>query len=182
MENLLKQVFDKISSYNIFNNLYPGIIFCYILKFMFSKIVFTDNWYENLIICYFIGMILNRIGSAVIYPIMKKFKYKNVPILNEATYDDYEYASKKDSLIITLSEVNNTYRTLLSCFVCALIYKISTLFNSLFIRLNFNFFQKNKDWFILIVLILLFSISYIKQTNYVKKRVESLKSRMGLNK
>ena len=90
MENLLKQVFDKISSYNIFNNLYPGIIFCYILKFMFSKIVFTDNWYENLIICYFIGMILNRIGSAVIYPIMKKFKYKNVPILNEATYDDYE--------------------------------------------------------------------------------------------
>ena len=28
MEEILKSISEKISSYNIFNNLFPGIIFC----------------------------------------------------------------------------------------------------------------------------------------------------------
>lgn len=36
MEEILKPIIEKISSYNIFNNLYPGILFIYLLKFMFG--------------------------------------------------------------------------------------------------------------------------------------------------
>ena len=49
MGDIIKQIIDKISSYNIFNNLYPGIIFCYLLKIMFKINILVDNWFENLI-------------------------------------------------------------------------------------------------------------------------------------
>lgn len=72
MADIVKQVVEKISSYNIFNNLYPGILFIYLLKFMFGTNILSDNWFENLIVCYFVGMVLSRIGSIIIEPIMKK--------------------------------------------------------------------------------------------------------------
>lgn len=31
MEEILKSISEKISSYNIFNNLFPGIIFCSVM-------------------------------------------------------------------------------------------------------------------------------------------------------
>jgi len=182
MDIVLKQIVDKISSYNIFNNLYPGIVFCYILKFIFKISILTDNWFENLVVFYFVGMTLSRIGSILIEPLMRNIRIKNKSLIKYTSYDDYECASKKDSIIVTLSEVNNTYRTMLSCFVCAFIYKICSLINSLLIRIGCDFFQKSKDWFFLIFFILLFALSYIKQTGYVKKRVDSLMKRMGYNK
>lgn len=170
MEDILKQVVDKISSYNIFNNLYPGIIFCYLLKVMFNINVLTNNWFENFIVFYFVGMLLSRVGSLIIEPLIKKVKIKKNNILKQAPYSDYKKASDSDPLISTLNEVNNTYRTLTSCFFCAFIYKI---YNVICIKFKFSFFQDNKDWIILIGLIILFSCSYVKQTNYIRKRVEA---------
>ena len=66
MEEILKPIIEKISSYNIFNNLYPGILFIYLLKFMFGINILSDNWFENLIVFYFVGMVLSRIGSIII--------------------------------------------------------------------------------------------------------------------
>ena len=109
MEELLKQIVEKISSYNIFNNLYPGILFIYLLKFIFEINLLSDNWLENLIVFYFVGMVLSRIGSIIIEPIMKKIK-----LIKYAPYSDYVKASSIEPLVDTLSEVNNTYRTLLS--------------------------------------------------------------------
>ena len=47
MEEIIKSISDKISSYNIFNNLFPGIVFCSVLtkitRFSFS----ADNILEN---------------------------------------------------------------------------------------------------------------------------------------
>ena len=60
MNVILKQIIDKISSYNIFNNLYPGILLCYLLKFMFDINILSDNWFENLILFYFIGMVISK--------------------------------------------------------------------------------------------------------------------------
>ena len=80
MEDILKQVIDKISSYNILNYLYPGILFCYLLGILFDRDILSDNWTENLIICYFVGMVLSRIGSVIIEPIMKKNKGKETTV------------------------------------------------------------------------------------------------------
>lgn len=182
MGDVIKQIIDKISSYNIFNNLYPGIIFCYLLKIMFKINILVDNWFENLIIFYFVGMVLSRVGSVIIEPSMQKIKHKKEPLLKYAPYKDYERASAINPLVATLSETNNTYRTLLSCFVCATTFKIILFINDNLIQFKCEFFQNNKDWFILIFLVWLFSKSYIKQTDYVRKRVESLLEKMGPRK
>lgn len=174
MDELLKQIVGKISSYNIFNNLYPGILFCYDLKIVLDINLLSNNWFENLILFYFAGMVISRIGSVIIEPIMKKIKIKKKLLLQFAVYSDYEKACKEDSLVATLSETNNTYRTVLSCFICTFVFKVCIVINKVCIENKFTFFQENKDWIILILLILLFAFSYVKQTSYVRKRVESI--------
>lgn len=172
MEKLLAQIVEKISSYNIVNNLYPGILFVYVLKIMFGTDLLLNNWFENLIVFYFVGMVLSRIGSIIIEPVMKKIK-----IIKYAPYQDYVKASSIDPLVATLSETNNTYRTLLSTFICVFMYKLGASINEICLKNEITFLQENKDCIFLILLILLFVFSYVKQTSYVRKRVESVLKR-----
>lgn len=176
MEEILAQIVEKISSYNIVNNLYPGILFVYVLKIMFGTNLLSNNWFENLIVFYFVGMVLSRIGSIIIEPVMKKIK-----IIKYAPYQDYVKASGIDPLVDTLSETNNTYRTLLSTFICAFVYKLGVSINEVCLKNKVTFLQENKDWILLILLILLFVFSYVKQTSYVRKRVESVLKRKNIN-
>lgn len=176
MEKILAQIVEKISSYNIVNNLYPGILFVYVLKIMFGTNLLSNNWFENLIVFYFVGMVLSRIGSIVIEPVMKKIK-----IIKYAPYQDYVKASSIDPLVDTLSETNNTYRTLLSTFICAFVYKLGVSINEVCLKNKITFLQENKDWILLTVLILLFVFSYVKQTSYVRKRVESVLKRKNID-
>lgn len=176
MEEILAQMVEKISSYNIVNNLYPGILFVYVLKIMFGTNLLSNNWFENLIVFYFVGMVLSRIGSIIIEPIMKKIK-----IIKYAPYQDYVKASSIDPLVDTLSETNNTYRTLLFTFICAFVYKFGASINEVCLKNKITFLQENKDWILLTLLILLFVFSYVKQTSYVRKRVESVLKRKNID-
>lgn len=176
MEKILAQIVEKISSYNIVNNLYPGILFVYVLKIMFGTNLLSNNWVENLIVFYFVGMVLSRIGSIAIEPIIKKIK-----IIKCAPYQDYVKASSIDPLVDTLSETNNTYRTLLSTFICAFVYKLGASINEVCLKNKITFLQENKDWILLTLLILLFVFSYVKQTSYVRKRVESVLKRKNID-
>lgn len=177
MEGLLKPIIEKISSYNIFNNLFPGILFCCLLKRMLGIVIMSDDWIENFVICYFVGVIISRIGSIVIEPIMKKIKIRKKPLLSLASYSDYEMASKIEPLVVTLSETNSTYRTLLSCFICIFVFKIWSLINELCAEANITFLQDGIEWIILLLLIVLFSFSYVKQTSYVSRRIEIIVKR-----
>ena len=156
--------------------MYPGILFVYVLKIMFGTNLLSNNWFENLIVFYFVGMVLSRIGSIVIEPVMKKIK-----IIKYAPYQDYVKASGIDTLVGTLSETNNTYRTLLSTFICAFVYKLGASINEVCLKNKITFLQENKDWILLTVLILLFVFSYVKQTSYVRKRVESVLKRKNID-
>ena len=176
MEEILAQIVEKISSYNIVNNLYPGILFVYVLKIMFGTNLLSNNWFENLIVFYFVGMVLSRIGSIIIEPIMKKIK-----IIKYAPYQDYVKASSIDPLVDTLSETNNTYRTLLSTFICVFVYKLGASINEVCLKNKITFLQENKDWILLTLLVLLFVFSYVKQTSYVRKRVESVLKRKNID-
>lgn len=174
MNEMIMQIINKISSYNIFTNLYPGIVFCYLLKHITNVEIIRDNWFENLVIFYFFGMLVSRIGSLIIEPILQKIKFtKKGPLLKKASYEDYEEASNNKPLIPVLSEVNNTYRTLLSAFVCMLFCKIYFIIKEILINNKFNIFEKADDWIILILLITIFLCSYVKQTTYIRKNVEA---------
>lgn len=49
MEEILAQIVGKISSYNIVNNLYPGILFVYVLKIMFGTNLCLEQIYYQII-------------------------------------------------------------------------------------------------------------------------------------
>ncbi len=159
----MKDILEKLSTYNIFNYLLPGVIFVIIARefsgynFIQNEIVLSSFLY------YFIGMIISRFGSVIIEPILKKITF-----LKFEDYKNYVIASKKDTKIELLSEVNNTYRTICSMCVMLIILNIYSVFNS---NKNVSF---EPDFYIIIsVILIMFLFAYRKQTNYITKRIQS---------
>ena len=153
---------EKLSSYNILNNLIPGAVYCFLMKFICSVDFISDNIISDILIYYFVGMIISRLGSVVIEPL-----YKKIRIVSFADYPKYIEAEKKDDQVAILSETNNTYRTMVALCVIVLI-SILTIF-------IFNLFGWNKKIMVYItigMLVILFSLSYRKQTKYIKARVQ----------
>ena len=159
----MKEVFEKISSYNIFNFLVPGILFVIFSKVFIGYNLFLQNDFMGAFLYYFIGMIISRFGSLIIEPFLKWSTF-----IKFADYKRFVLASQKDEKIAVLSEVNNTYRTLLSLFILLLGLKA-------FRFLKFRFaISDNCTYFILIFLLLImFLFSYRKQTNYITKRIDA---------
>ena len=159
----MKDILEKLSTYNIFNYLLPGVIFVIIAR-EFSGYNFIQN--DILLagfLYYFIGMIISRFGSVIIEPILKKTTF-----LKFEDYKNYVIASKKDSKIEMLSEVSNSYRTICSMCIVLILLNLYSVFNG-----NSNV-PSEPDFYIIISLILImFLFAYRKQTNYITKRIQS---------
>jgi len=172
MEDMANQIFGKITSYNIFNNLFPGITFCSALSRLTRFNITADSILEQLFVWYFVGVIISRIGSIFVEGLLKKIKVKGKPYLVFAEYKEYTEASKSNPFIETLSEANNTYRTIISLLICTgIVYLYDTLLYDMVVEYCafLNYIVAIIVW---IFLIILFIISYKKQTNYIKKQVE----------
>lgn len=160
---IVKEIIEKLSTYNIFNYLLPGVIFVII-----SKEYIGYNFTQNDILLagflnYFIGMFISRFGSVILEPLLR--------ITNFIKFEDYKNfvaASKKDNKIELLSEVNNSYRTI--CSMCLLLILVN-LYSKFIDDMNKS---SQIDFYIVILIILImFLFAYRKQTNYVVKRVQS---------
>lgn len=159
----MKDIIDKISSYNIFNYLFPGVLFVVIAKHLTDYDFIQEDNLLGAFLYYFIGMVISRFGSVIIEPFLKKIK-----LLKFREYKKYVSASKKDTKIELLSEVNNTYRTLNSMMVLLLLLK---LYNTLSTKYGFD---NSVSLITLTILIfVLFIFSYRKQTNYITKRIDA---------
>lgn len=159
----MKDIIDKISSYNIFNYLFPGVLFVIISKRLTDYDFVQDDNILGAFLYYFIGMVISRFGSVIIEPILKKVKF-----LKFREYNKYVIASKKDSKIELLSEVNNTYRTLNSMMISILCLKI---YKS--IETKFSLDNSVSLVTLTILIFILFIFSYRKQTNYITKRIDA---------
>jgi hypothetical protein len=105
----MKELLDKITSYNLFNYLLPGIVFVFLAKEFTDYDLVQDKEIIGAFLYYFIGMVISRIGSLIFEPFLKWIK-----VIKLADYKDFIIASKADAKIELLSEANNTYRTLAS--------------------------------------------------------------------
>ena len=52
----MESLFEKISAYNIFNNIIPGAVFCYFFNLFFSVNLGGDGTAYNLCLFYFWGV------------------------------------------------------------------------------------------------------------------------------
>ena len=159
----MKELLGKLSSYNIFNNLFPGIIFAVLVSKVTNFNLIQQDILVGAFYYYFIGTIISRIGSLIVEPILKKLKF-----LNFASYDLFVAAYKKDAKIEILSEVNNMYRTI--CAVIILVF-FSILFEKL--TLYFSIPPLLSNILLLFLIFIMFIFAYKKQTSYVRSRVIS---------
>ncbi len=159
----MKELLDKLSSYNIFNYLLPGVLFVVLLDKLTTYSFIQENLLIGAFVYYFVGLVVSRFGSLVIEPLLKKTSF-----VKFAAYADFVSASKKDAKIDVLSEVNNTYRTLCAMFVLLL---LSMGYQSL--QSAFPALESWNSYIVVVLLLVMFLLSYKKQTQYVKRRVEA---------
>lgn len=157
----MKDLLDKLSSYNVFNYLLPGVLFAYALDTVSTYNLTSLNILIGVFIYYFLGLVISRIGSLILDPILKKIGF-----IKFAPYADFVASAKTDPKIEVLSEMNNMYRTL--CAMVLLIVVIK-LYDRLTIELPI--LVEYTTYIATFALLVLFLFSYRKQTEYIKKRV-----------
>ena len=177
MEEIGKSMLEKISSYNILNNFLPGIIFCYMVKFFTNYELDKGSNWENIFIYYFWGLVISRVGSIIIESLLLKITIKSKGsnlkenYIKRAPYEEYSRVSEKQSFIKILNEINNVYRTMISVFVCVLMIKLYEVI-SIYIQKFVGGMGFIEDILFLLGGMILFIMSYKKQTDYIRKRVQ----------
>lgn len=161
MSDLIETLVEKVSSYNIFNYLFPGAVFLAGLEIACSYPLPNWNTVLFLVIAYFVGMTLSRIGSLIVGPFLKW-----VGFVKFCDYKDFLSAERNDKTLTTLSQENNTFRTLITVFAGLVVAKI--------IKVIVQYFPDIRcwlHWLWPIALLFLFLFSYRKMTTFIVRRV-----------
>lgn len=161
----MEKVIDKISTYNLFNYLLPGVLFIVLAKnFLFIDLTQGDI-VLNVFIYYFVGLVISRFGSLLIEILLKRLRF-----LKFAEHEDFISASKNDSKLEILSQENNMYRTFIAVFVLLLLSKLY-----FYTRTIYPFLQSYDFYILISLLLVMFLYSYRKQTTYIFKRINATK-------
>ena len=163
---------EKLGSYHILTNLLPGAFFMLTSRGFFGIGLPTANVAEDIVVFYFVGLIINRIGSLIVEPALKRCSF-----VKFAPHADYIKAVSIDSKIDVLSETNILLRTLLTCVILLPIIKLADIMYS-----KFPIIMQNFSWVIIILLIALFLFAFKKQSDYIRKRVEAVNSQPAKDK
>ncbi|WP_300381361.1 hypothetical protein [Henriciella sp.] len=159
MNEFLKQ----ISSYNLFNYLFPGAIFCLLADNFFHHKLILEDLFAAFFFYYFIGLVISRVGSVLLEPVLRGLGF--VPTND---YSAFVQTNTADEKLDVLSEANNVYRTMIALPICLAIYQGGyVLATSLSMPLSI------RGAFFLVALLLLFLASYRKQNAYISKRIEA---------
>ncbi len=159
----MKELLDKVGQYQLFNYLFPGVVFAAILKKIGSYDLIGDNLIVAAFVCYFAGMVISRVGSLLVGPALRE-----LGVLRFKPYPEFIKASRKDPKLDTLSQENNTYRTITAMFLMVGVAKLYEWVGSICCCLD--------GWKIIIVgvlLLALFIFAYRKQTHLITKRIEA---------
>lgn len=162
----MEQFIDKLSSYNLFNHLFPGALFIIFINNFTPYSFKQENVILDIVLYYFIGLVLSRVGSLIVEPLLKKINF-----LKFTTHAEFLEASMVDSKLDVLSETNNMYRTL-----CSIIILLIIMISYNLLSLRYQFLNNWAECIVLGFLLILFIYSYQKQTNYIFSRIKSLLS------
>ncbi|MER9729873.1 hypothetical protein [Mesorhizobium sp. M0217] len=156
----MSDILAKISSYNLFNNLVPGAILSALLSVLDIYHIESLSVVADLVVYYFLGMIVSRVGSIIADPILRL-----VRLLPQRNYPAFIVASAKDEKILVLLETSNMYRTIFALLLVVLAaYDLRSLSTGLSTATAINCG--------LLALAALFLVSYLKQNYFITKRVE----------
>lgn len=169
MGDAISKLFEQINTYEILNNIIPGTVFVAIVERLTSFSIRTENIWIDLVLFYFFGLSVGRIGSLILGKLIKKLK-----LVSFASYTEYIKAEQKDKRVQELSSINNMYRTYTSVGFCVL---LAVGFDC-FWRIIKGYAYSKTIVIVLgcIFLCALFAFSYVEQTRYVVKRIGTINS------
>lgn len=158
---ILEKFIDKIDSYNIFTSIIPGCVLARLLSLLGLYDVQVEGTVASLVLYYFFGVVAGRIGSLIV-----ESKLLAWHMINYAPRKEYIKAAQEDTDIKKLLEVSNMYRTFAGVFLLLLITKAYQIVAG-FLNLS----SAVTGWLSVATLLLLFVLSFIKQTENMVKRV-----------
>ncbi len=161
----MEKIIEKISTYNLFNYLLPGVLFTVFAKYFLYIDLTQGDIVLDIFLYYFIGLVVSRFGSLAIESILKKIQF-----LRFNKYEDFIIASKDDPKIDIFSEANNMYRTFTALFTLLLLSKLYFFIQQLYPAL-----QKWNLCILIVLLLVMFLYSYRKQTTYILNRITQAK-------
>lgn len=165
----MENFFNKLENYNIFNYILPAIIFDIGCKIYINlTIIPTSNVVIAAFAYYFIGLVISRIGSLIVKPLLWKLNILNKEYSSKES--DFYKAEEKDPKIKILFTDYNMYRNFISTFIILIFVKLVTIIQE-HIALNSTFIHT----IIILLLLVLFTLSYKKQLQYIYKRVNNTK-------
>jgi hypothetical protein len=123
----MKEILEKISAYNIFTNLIPGVIFCYLAEIIYGYPLLQKDPIIGLFLYYFAGLVISRIGSNIIEPILI-----GIGIVHYSKHTDFIEASKADPKIEELLVSNNLYRSSISLSISLLLVGVFSTVSRVF--------------------------------------------------
>lgn len=159
----MKDIVDKITSYNLFNYLLPGVLFVVVLDKVTTFSLIQNDLVVGVFVYYFVGLVVSRVGSLVVEPLLREIGF-----LKFVDYKDFVVAFEEDPKIESLSETNNMYRTFVAMFLLLVVLKIYEI-----VAMKYVISDAQGLLILVVVLLFMFVFSYRKQTEYVVDRVRS---------
>lgn len=161
----MKDLIEKLTSYNLFNYLLPGILFSVLAERCTGYSFIQSNLFIAFFVYYFTGMVISRIGSLTLEPLLRKTGF-----VKFAPYEDFVRCVAEDEKLEVLSEANNTYRTIATVFLSLGFLKIIE-----FVLGYLNVPEWVAPSTLYTLLLILFLFSYRKQTAYIVKRIDRMR-------
>ncbi len=158
----MNELINKLSSYNLFNYLFPGVLFVVLLDKATNFRFLQENILEGAFLYYFIGLLINRVGSLCIEPILRKTKLVEFQPLR-----DFNKAKALDTKIEIHSETNNMFRSVAATF---LVLSVFIAFDMTGIQVSWG--NSGVKLVIVVALFVFLLLSYRKQTKIIYDRVE----------
>lgn len=159
----MNEILSKISSYNIFNYLFPGAVFVVLAERLQLLTLPQMDIVTRLLIYYSAGLTISRIGSVLLEPFAKK-----TGLVRYSDYGDFVRACVKDPKLEVLVEQSNTYRTITAGVLCILLTWAAHQYSP-----TVGLSPAQATAACLVLFFLLFLISFRKQSTFVRKRVEA---------
>lgn len=168
----MNELINKLSSYNLFNYLFPGVLFVVLLKETTTINLINDSVIEGAFLYYFIGLVISRIGSVLVEPILLFFKF-----IKYADHVEFRKAENQDTQLKLHLEINNMHRTLIALiFVWLLIIILNLL------GLKIDLRNEIVEVLLITLLLVLLLFSFKKQTKFINKRIQFVLKEENINK
>lgn len=166
MKEIVNNLLERLSKYDWFTILLPGIFFTLLSKYA-GIALDAKNWYEKISIAFFAGIVCSRIGATIVEWIARR---KTLALFSG--YEDYlEWIDSNPESAQMLIRNANWFRSLTGMMLLLISLKATTVICAMLHTSTCTL-----EYIAMLGLLILFADSYRRQLSFIKRRINKYKS------